>query len=111
MPQYQFEMVRPGIGIYGIGHLDGFSLRPAGRFKTRISQIKIVRAGEPVGYGCADVSDTDRTIAILPVGYADGLSRRLGNRTGNLFIREKKSADYRKYMHGYVHGGCYRSEC
>jgi Alr-MurF fusion protein len=90
MPQYQFEMVRPGIGIYGIGHPDGFSLRPAGRFKTRISQIKMIRAGEPVGYGCADVSDTDRTIAILPAGYADGLNRKLGNRNGNLFIREKR---------------------
>jgi alanine racemase len=90
MPQYQFEMVRPGLGIYGIGHLDGFSLRPAGRFKTRISQIKVVRAGEPVGYSCADVSDSDRTIAILPVGYADGLSRKLGNRIGDLFIRERR---------------------
>jgi Alr-MurF fusion protein len=90
MPQYQFEMVRPGIGIYGVGHLDGLSLRPAGRFKTRISQIKKIRAGEPVGYGCADVSGTGRAIAILPVGYADGLNRKLGNRNGNLFIRETK---------------------
>jgi Alr-MurF fusion protein len=90
MPQYQFEMVRPGIGIYGVGQLQGLSLKPAGRFKTRISQIKVVRAGEPVGYGCADVSDIDRTIAILPVGYADGLSRKLGNRNGNLFIRETR---------------------
>jgi Alr-MurF fusion protein len=90
MPQFQFEMVRPGIGIYGVGHPDDLSLKPAGRFKTRISQIKVIRAGEPVGYGCADVSDIERTIAILPVGYADGLSRRLGNRTGSLFIREKR---------------------
>jgi alanine racemase len=87
MPQYQFEMVRPGIGIYGVGHFDGFSLRTAGRFKTRISQIKRIRAGEPVGYGCADVSDRERTIAILPVGYADGLNRRLGNRNGNFYIK------------------------
>jgi Alr-MurF fusion protein len=90
LPQYQFEMVRPGIGIYGVGHLDGLSLRPVGRFMTRISQIKIISAGEPVGYGCADVSDKERTIAILPVGYADGLRRKLGNRTGNLFIRENR---------------------
>jgi alanine racemase len=90
MPQYQFEMVRPGIGIYGIGHPDSFSLRPVGRFKTRISQVKNIKAGEPVGYGCADVSESDRTIAILPVGYADGLSRRLGNRRGSLFIKGRK---------------------
>jgi alanine racemase len=86
-PQYQFEMVRPGIGIYGVGHIEGLDLKPAGRFKTRISQIKKIKAGEPVGYGCADVSDNDRTIAVLPVGYADGLNRKLGNRNGNLFIK------------------------
>ncbi|MBK8882886.1 MAG: hypothetical protein IPN67_11015 [Bacteroidales bacterium] len=91
MPQFQFEMVRPGIGIYGVGHLEGLSLKPAGRFRTRISQVKQVKAGEPVGYGCVDVSDTDRTIAILPVGYADGLSRRLGNRKGCFFIKEKRA--------------------
>ncbi len=86
-PQYQFEMVRPGIGIYGAGNFDGLSLKTAGRFMTSISQVKRVRAGEPVGYGCADVSDHERIIAILPVGYADGLNRRLGNRNGSLFIK------------------------
>jgi Alr-MurF fusion protein len=86
-PQYQFEMVRPGIGMYGVGHFEGFDLKPAGRFKTRISQIKKIAADEPVGYGCADVSDHDRIIAILPAGYADGLNRKLGNRNGYLFVK------------------------
>lgn len=86
-PQYQFEMVRPGIGMYGIGGIEGLRLKTAGRFKTRISQIKQIRAGEPVGYGCADVSENERTIAILPAGYADGLNRKLGNRNGSLYIR------------------------
>ena len=86
-PQYQFEMVRPGIGIYGVGHFEGLELKIAGRFKTRISQIKRIRSREPVGYGCADVSDFERTIAILPVGYADGLNRKLGNRIGTLYIK------------------------
>lgn len=85
-PQYQFDMVRPGIGMYGVGHFEGLDLKTTGRFLTRISQTKRIKAGEPVGYGCADVSDTDRTIAILPVGYADGLNRKLGNKNGNLFI-------------------------
>ena len=85
-PQYQFEMVRPGIGLYGIKTSSVLDLRPAGRYITRISQIKNIPAGEPVGYGCADVSAELRTIAILPVGYADGLDRKLGNRNGNLFI-------------------------
>lgn len=86
-PQYQFEMVRPGIGIYGVGHFNGINLRTTSRFKTRISQIKNIGAGEPVGYGCADVSDKERTIAILPVGYADGFNRKLGNRNGSLYIK------------------------
>jgi Alr-MurF fusion protein len=86
-PQYQFDMVRPGIGMYGVGHFDGLSMKTAGRYKTRISQIKRIRAGEPVGYGCSDVSDNERIIAILPVGYADGLNRKLGNRNGSLYIK------------------------
>ena len=89
-PQYQFDMVRPGIGIYGIGKYEGLNLRPAGRFKTRISQVKTIRGGEPVGYACADISDTNRDIAILPVGYADGLSRKMGNRKGQLFIHGRR---------------------
>jgi alanine racemase len=83
-------MVRPGIGIYGIGNSGNLSFKITGCFKTRISQIKKIRAGEPVGYGCADVSDNERIIAILPVGYADGLSRKLGNRTGNLYLNGVK---------------------
>ena len=88
MPQYQFEMVRPGIGIYGI--------RPSGRAISESLQegsrqgfprSRLSDAGEPVGYGCADVSDNDRSIAILPVGYADGLSRKLGNRNGKSFYQ------------------------
>jgi len=90
-PQYQFDMVRPGIGIYGAGSFEGILLKPVSRFKTRISQVKSIPPGEPVGYGCADVSDSERTIAILPVGYADGLNRRLGNRKGNLFIKGAKA--------------------
>ncbi|MBG0859875.1 MAG: bifunctional UDP-N-acetylmuramoyl-tripeptide:D-alanyl-D-alanine ligase/alanine racemase [Bacteroidales bacterium] len=86
-PQYQFDMVRPGIGIYGAGNFEKLNLKVAGRFRTKISQVKIIPAGEPVGYGCADVSDKERTIAILPVGYADGLNRKLGNGTGALMIK------------------------
>ena len=89
-PQYQFEMVRPGIGIYGIGDFEGINLKPAGRFKTRISQIKRIPAGEPVGYNCADVSDKERTIGILQAGYADGLNRKLGNRNGSLLVRNAR---------------------
>jgi alanine racemase len=86
-PDYQFDMVRPGIGIFGIGNYENLNLKAAGRYKTRISQVKTIAGGEPVGYGCTDVSEKNRTIAILPVGYADGLNRRLGNRRGDLYIK------------------------
>lgn len=89
-PQYQFDMVRPGIGIYGAGKFEGLDLRPAGTFKTRVSQVKRIPGGEPVGYGCADVSDSDRTIAILSAGYADGLNRKLGNGIGQVFLDGRK---------------------
>jgi alanine racemase len=89
-PQYQFDMVRPGLGLYGAGKFSGLNLKPAGRFRSTISQVKMVPAGEPVGYGCADVSAHDRMIGILPVGYADGLNRKLGNGNGNILIRKKK---------------------
>ena len=89
-PQYQFDMVRPGIGIYGGGDFEGLSLKTVGRFKTRISQVKKIQANDPVGYSCADISENERIIAILPVGYADGLNRKLGNRNGNLFIKGRK---------------------
>jgi len=90
-PEYHFEMVRTGIGIYGIGEKPvSDELKPAGRFITRISQIKKIPAGEPVGYGCADNSEKDRLIAILPAGYADGLNRKLGNGNGNLWIKNKR---------------------
>jgi alanine racemase len=89
-PQYQFDMVRPGIGMYGVGCYEGISLKTVGRFKSRISQIKLISSGEPVGYGFSDVSNTDRLIAIVPVGYADGLSRMMGNRRGSLFIRGQR---------------------
>ena len=89
-PQYQFDMVRPGIGIYGIGDFEGISLKPAGRFKTRISQVKRIPAGEPMGYNCAFVSDKEILLGILQAGYADGLNRKLGNGHGSLFIRNKR---------------------
>ena len=87
MPQYQFDMVRPGIGIYGAKTFDGIALKPVSIFSSVISQIKTVKRGEPVGYECADVSENDREIAILSVGYADGLKRKMGNRRGELFIK------------------------
>lgn len=90
-PQYHFNMVRPGIGIYGAGSYDGLSMKTVASFKTKISQIKTIPANESVGYNCRDIADYDRVIAILPVGYADGLNRLLGNRRGNVFVNGKRA--------------------
>jgi alanine racemase len=90
LPQYQFDMVRMGIGLYGIGDYKGLTLRHTGRFVTALSQIRTVPAGEPVSYGCQGASDHDREIAVIPVGYADGLRRELGNGRGSLFIKGRR---------------------
>jgi alanine racemase len=89
-PQYQFDMVRMGIGLYGIGDYHGVVLRHTGRFVTSVSQVRTVPAGEPVSYGCKGAADHDREIAVVPVGYADGLRREMGNGRGSLFIKGRK---------------------
>lgn len=85
-PEYQFSMVRTGIGLYGIGEYEGLSLLHTGKFISAVSQVKKVPAGDPVSYGCNGASDHEREIAIIPVGYADGLQRRMGNGRGTIFI-------------------------
>lgn len=89
-PQYQFDMVRTGIGLYGIGIYNGLKMRHTGRFLASVSQVRVVPAGEPVSYGCNDAASTDREIAVVPVGYADGMRRSMGNGRGRLFIAGKK---------------------
>ena len=89
-PEYQFDMIRLGIGLYGIGSYEGVTLRQTGRFVTAVSQVRIVPAGEPVSYGCRGVSGHDREIAVIPVGYADGLRSDLGHGKGNLYIKGKR---------------------
>lgn len=89
-PEYQFDMVRIGIGLYGIGDYKGIALKHTGRFVTAVSQVRVVPAGEPVSYGCNGSADHNREIAVIPVGYADGLRRQLGNGRGSLFIKGKR---------------------
>ncbi len=90
-PRYQYEMVRPGIGLYGLVDADAPGLQQTSRYVSRISQIKQVRAGEPVGYGYSGISKEDRSIATIPVGYADGLSRQMGNGRGAVWIGGRRA--------------------
>ncbi|MCF6241472.1 MAG: bifunctional UDP-N-acetylmuramoyl-tripeptide:D-alanyl-D-alanine ligase/alanine racemase [Bacteroidales bacterium] len=85
-PEAQFEMVRLGIGLYGISPNNQSKLKNVSTLKTHISQIKKVKAGETVGYSRAARLKNDTRIAILPIGYADGLNRKLSNGVGKVFI-------------------------
>jgi alanine racemase len=90
-PEHQFEMVRLGIGIYGVectGRDQEF-LQPVGTLKTIISQIKNVKAGETVGYSRKGKVDRDSTIATIAIGYADGYDRRFSNGVGVVMIKGK----------------------
>jgi len=80
-PQYQMEMVRLGIGVYGIDHsgLLKDQLIPVHRLITTLSQIRMVKAHESIGYNRSGKTLTDRRIGIINIGYADGLLRAAGN--------------------------------
>lgn len=79
-PQFQFDMVRLGIGIYGISALPGVKLSPVASLKVKILQIKeLDTPGDTVGYGRhGHVGEGGKRIATIPAGYADGIDRRLG---------------------------------
>lgn len=85
-PEFQFDMVRLGIGHYGISSLPGITLKQVCALKTIILQIKNVKAGETVGYSRKGIVNVDKRIAILPIGYADGFDRKLGNGVGEVLI-------------------------
>lgn len=87
--KYIYDMVRLGIGLYGISSINSKELRNIGTFKTTISQIKSVPPNQSVGYGRKGVNDYRRDIAVLPVGYADGFNRKLGNGVGQCYINGK----------------------
>jgi alanine racemase len=86
-PEFQFEMVRLGIGLYGVSANGNSQIKSISRLKTSISQIRKIGAGETVGYGRKGVASQDSQIAVLPIGYADGYDRRLSNGVGRVFVK------------------------
>jgi alanine racemase len=84
-PEAQFDMVRPGLGIYGISTTLQERLRNVSTFRSVVTQVKRVPAGGSVGYGRSFVADREMSVAVVPVGYADGLKRNLGNGQGFLW--------------------------
>lgn len=92
-PEAQLDMVRLGIGLHGLDVNGRFQeyLRPVATLKTTISQIKQVASGESVGYSRSQIADRPMTIATLPIGYADGFSRRLSNGKGWVLIKGERA--------------------
>ncbi len=94
LPETYYDLVRPGIMIYGLypsAEVDRtIPLRPAMTFETRVSAIKRVGPDTPLSYGRTFVTDRETTVATLPVGYADGYSRRLSNR-GRILINGRRA--------------------
>jgi len=85
-PNAQMDMVRLGIGMYGISTSEKEFLETVCTLKTSISQIKTVPAGETIGYGRAGKATHEMRIATLAIGYADGFGRNLSNGVGEVFI-------------------------
>ncbi len=77
-PQFQFDMVRLGIGIYGISALPEKKLAPVASLKCKVLQVKTLGPQDTIGYGRWGHAKEGTVIATIPVGYADGLDRHLG---------------------------------
>jgi alanine racemase len=88
-PEAQFDMVRLGIGLYGISSVDQHKLLNVSTLKSTILQIKRVEPGETVGYGRKGKPEKPSLIAVVPIGYADGLNRRLSNGKGSFLVKGK----------------------
>ena len=91
-PSSAFDMVRLGISMYGYTENKELkkSLQPVVSWYSKVSQVKIVPKGDPVGYGLSFTAQNELKIAIIPVGYADGFRRSLSNGVGSVVIRGKK---------------------
>ena len=94
LPAARFDMVRPGIAIYGLAPSaevplpEGF--RPALSFKTQVAQVKEIPPGEGISYGATYVTTARTRIAVLPVGYADGFRRAPAN-WGEVLVRGQRA--------------------
>jgi alanine racemase len=92
-PGAVFDMVRPGLSVYGISPVEGASntqLFPVGQLITRVTQLRTVKKGDTVGYNRTFTAQRDTVVALVPTGYGDGYKRALGYGNGYVVINEKK---------------------
>ncbi|MDG1871672.1 MAG: alanine racemase, partial [Flavobacterium sp.] len=92
-PDSQYNMVRLGIGLYGVSNnpKEQKYLETVGTLKSVISQVRVIDADESVGYGRKFVAKRITKVATIPIGYADGISRGLGNGVGYINIKDQKA--------------------
>lgn len=87
----RFDMCRLGIGLYGFSTTASEALEPVSTLRTRIVQIRTLQEGETIGYGRNGKVTKPSRIATIPVGYADGLNRRLGNGAWEMIVGGKRA--------------------
>lgn len=90
-PSAHFEMARLGLGLYGVNPINNELLNNVATLKSRILSIKTLSATETVGYGRRGILKQPSRIAAIPIGYADGLNRLLGNRRGYCLVHGEKA--------------------
>jgi Alr-MurF fusion protein len=94
LPEARYDMVRPGVAIYGLPPSSAVRLpegyRPALAFKTQVAQVKDIPTGEGISYGATYITDKPTRIAVLPVGYADGFRRSPSN-WGEVLVRGRRA--------------------
>jgi len=90
-PERQMDMCRLGLGLYGVNPRNNELLSTVSTLKTTILQLRHVKAGDSVGYSRRTVLGRDSVIGAIPIGYADGLNRHLGNRRGYCLVNGQKA--------------------
>lgn len=90
-PERQLDMCRLGLGLYGINPRNNETINCVSTLKTTILQMHQVSAGESIGYSRKTILDRDSVVAAIPIGYADGLNRHLGNRHAYCLVNGQKA--------------------
>ena len=90
-PERQMDMCRLGLGLYGVNPRNNEMLSTVSTLKTTILQLRHVKAGDSIGYSRRTILERDSVIGAIPIGYADGLNRHLGNRHGYCLVNGQKA--------------------
>ena len=90
-PDRQMDMCRLGLGLYGVNPRNNEIIHTVSILKTTILQLRHVKAGDSIGYSRRTILERDSVIGAIPIGYADGLNRHLGNRHGYCLVNGQKA--------------------